>query len=285
MSLEKIAKQGKLVDVFPLFNRSTIQHSDEIQADRLVEIATKKDDAVLPKQWFWTADFPMYTMEGKEAVLYMGRGKDNLVFDNIVEATTQIREKNNYFINDRKNIDSVINSDTTLKVVLSDLKLKGDDSEWRYFEINTEKYDKLNASQKALAERTHGKGKAFKDTMKMLSKAGIETTRIYVLNPEYVKNNVPKDGALARVSALNSFYYYSYFDAVNRDVDLDDRRLRGVLSASEAGAPKISEPKAYFIDQVLAEASATNDFAPTQIRILKNVLENNNYKIIKGESK
>jgi len=241
MSLEMITKQGRLVDVFQLFDRSTIRHGDDIQRDRLLEIASKKDE--LSKQWFWTADFPMYTMEGKEAVLYMGRGKDNLVFDNIVEATNQIREKNNYFINDRKNIDSVINSDTTLMVVLSDLKLKGDDSEWRYFEINTEKYDKLNASQKALAERVHGKGKAFKDTMKMLSDAGKSTTRIYVLNSEYVKKTVPENGAIARVSALYYFFDYSLFCASNRDVDGSGRRLRGVLSASEANAPKISEPE------------------------------------------
>ncbi|MBU1269524.1 MAG: hypothetical protein KKF95_02020 [Nanoarchaeota archaeon] len=276
MSLEIIAKQGRLVDVFPLFERSTLQHSDEIQADRFAEIASKKDDAVLRNQWFWTADFPMYTMEGKEVVLYMAREKDNLAFNNIVDATTQIREKNNYFINDRQGIDSVINSDTTLKVVLSDLKLKSDNAEWRYFEIDTKKYDKLNESQKALAERIHGKGQAFKDSMEMLNKAGIKTTNVYVLNPEYVKENVPENGAIARVSVLNYFNGNSYFFALSGNVVNDGRRLRGVLLTSEAGAQKV-----YTIDQVLEEKSRTNDFAPTQIRLLKNILENG-YKIIKG---
>jgi len=242
MSLEKITKQGKLVDVFPLFDRSTIQHSDEIQVDRFTEIDVKENDAVLPNQWFWTADFPMYMMENKEAVLYMGRNKDNLVFDNIVEATTQLREKNNYFINDRKNIDSVVNSDTTLKVVLSDLNLKKLDGEWSYFEISTEKYDKLNTSQRTLAERVHGKGQAFKNSMNMLHKAGKSITRIYVLNPDYVKKNVPENGAIARASALNGFNNNSNFNASNRYVDLSNRRLRGVpLKARSADVQKIDE--------------------------------------------
>jgi hypothetical protein len=283
MALEKVVKQGRLADIFPLFDRSTIQHAYEIQKDR----AVNQDLRV----GFWTADFPMYVMDGKEAVLYMGRNKDNLVFDNITEATKQLREKNNYFINDRKNIDSVINSDTTLKVVLSDLKLKGDDSEWKYFEINTasktddkkNNYDSLNSAQRALAERVHGKGQAFVKTMEMLNDAGITITKVYILNPEYVKKNVLENGAIARGGFLDSFVSNSNFLALYRYVDSNFGRLRGVLLFSGVGAPKIVSPTYYDISQVLTDGSRESSFAPDQIKILRNIMEQNNYKIIKGE--
>jgi len=222
MTLENITKQGKLSEIFPLFDRSTIQHSDEIQRDRL----TDKD---LRSSFFWTADFPMYVMEGKEAVLYMGRNKDNLIFNNILESTKQLRERENYFINDTKDIASVIDSDTTLRFALSDLKLKGDHPEWQYFEINITKYDNLNSAQRMFAERVHGKGQAFIESMNILNEACKGThIHIYVLNPEYVRATVPQNGAIARGSFLNNLKTAYAFYAEDRIVGLSNRRLRGV---------------------------------------------------------
>jgi hypothetical protein len=285
MSLEQItSRRGLLSKSVLLFDRSTIQHSDEIQKNRFDEIRANKSSAVLPKQWFWTADFPMYVMDDKEVVLYIGRGKDNLAFDNIVYATNQLIDIGNYFINDRKNIDAVINVDTTLKVVLSDLRLKGTDLEWRYIEIDTKKCDKLNTLERALAERVHGKGRAFYKTMKMLSDAGKTTTRIYTLNPEYVKKTVPENGAIARVSALDLFGNNSYFGAVSRSVGRSSGRLRGVLLTSEAGASKIVTPKFYDISHVIAEGARTSSFAPDQVEILRSIMAQNNYRIIKCDA-
>jgi len=283
MSLEKVTKQGRLAEIFPLFDRSTIQHSDEIQVDRSLDISSNGNNAVLPKQYFWTADFPMYAMDGRKTILYMGRNKDNLIFNDIIEATKQLQEKNNYFINNTKDIASVIDSDTTLRFALSDLRLKGDNSEWKHFEINTEKYDKLNDVQRKFAERVHGKGQVFINTMEMLNNADINITNIYVLNPEYVKANIPKNGALARGSFLDDFFNYSSFGAYYGYVVNLSGRLRGVLSSSGAGAPKIVSPTYYDISQVLTDGSRESSFAPDQVKILRNIMEQNNYKIIKGE--
>jgi len=223
MTLENITKQGKLSEIFPLFDCSTIQHSDEIQRDRL----TNKELCNLS---FWTADFPMYVIEGKEAVLYMGRNRDNLIFDNITEAIPQLREKHNYFINDNKDIDSVIDSYTTFKFMLSKLKLKSSCSEWKYFEIDTEKYHKLNEAQRVLAERVYGKEEMFESSMEMLNNSRIKNAKIYVLNPSYVKKILHNHNAkgIARGSFLDNFEGNSNFGADSRCVDINIRHLRGV---------------------------------------------------------
>jgi len=234
--------QGTLLNVSKKINLSTVQHAREIQRDR-------QTDTALRDMWFWTADFPLYTMEKGQATLYFADGKHNLAFQHLDDAVEQLRTKNNYFPND-SDIGSVINAKSTLKVKLSDLKLERYDDEWSYFEIDTAKYSKLNKSQRVLAERVHGKGKAFDKTMKMLrdpkgddSNTGIQKTRVYVLNPTYVKNTLEKNNAksIARVSALDNFGDDSDFDASNRSVGNNGRRLRGVpLGAEGANAPKIN---------------------------------------------
>ena len=47
--------QGRLLDVAGQVDLSTVQHARDIQKDRL------KDES-LRSMWFWTADFPLYTM-------------------------------------------------------------------------------------------------------------------------------------------------------------------------------------------------------------------------------
>ncbi|MGV8151287.1 MAG: hypothetical protein ACP5NV_06180 [Candidatus Woesearchaeota archaeon] len=234
----KSTTQGKLLDIAKTVDLNTVQHSWEIQKDRYNDIKINKENATLKNQWFWTADFPLYTMEKGQAVLYMADRKHNLVFQNLETAVEQLKTDNNYFPKD-SDIGSVIDAKTTLKTKLSDLKLERLDSEWSYFEIKTNDYSNLNKSQRALAERVHGKGTAFARTMKMLNKNKIETTRIYVLNPEYVKNTLGQTGkkSLARVSALIIFNNNSNFDASNRNVDSDSRRLRGVLSKNDENKP------------------------------------------------
>jgi hypothetical protein len=64
-------------------------------------------------------------------------------------------------------------------------------------------------------------------------------------------------------------------------VDDDIRRLRGVLSSSGAGAPKIVSPTYYDISKVITDGSRESSFAPDQVKILRNIMEQHNYKIIK----
>lgn len=239
-----INPQGRLLDIAKQVDLNTVQHAREIQKSRL----TDKD---LRGMWFWTADFPLYTVENMEVVLYLADRENNLIFKNLDDSINQLRNKNNYFPKD-SDIGAVINSTSTLKTELSDLKLQKFDNEWSYFEISTtsktedkkHNYDSLNSAQRAITERVHGLGEDFNKTMKMLNESGIATTRVYVLNPDYVKKTLISNDAksLARGSFLNSFNNYSNFNAFNRNVDFNDGRLRGVpLEARSAEAQKIDQ--------------------------------------------
>ena len=177
----------------------------------------------------------MYTIEDNDEFLYFGGREANPIFDNIGEATTQLLENQNYKPSEEgiKAVVASVQSGATLKVKLSDLELKGDNEEWRYFEINTADYDSLNKSQRALAERVYGQGNDFVENMKMLNEEDISTAKIYVLNPEYVKKNIEAGKALARACWLYNFGGISSFDANGRSVDNANNSLRGIAQQPE----------------------------------------------------
>ena len=219
MALENIfAAKGTLKQCFEKIVSETILHSDEIQEKRLV-------DEEFRKLGSWTADFPLYVLDGKEAVLYLARRDNNLVFQNINNAVEQILKTRNYKVNS-DDAQQVITAESTLKIPLSELKLECLDDEWGYFKINTSKYDELNSLQRAFAERVHGSGEQFGKVMGLLAET-IKETKIYTLNPDYVKNNA-EDNAIARVCWLNYFDNYSNFYAGNWFVDGYDGALCGV---------------------------------------------------------
>ncbi len=250
--LENIA--GRLIDTYSQFQPETIQHSYEIQNDRRLSKCSKNN-------WFWTADFPMYKAEGKEPVLYMADRSDNLIFQNIEEAIKQIRASNNYKPTEQgiKAVLLAVEKGNAEKFALSDLKLKKHDDEFSYFEINTAKPEKLNDAQVRFAKRVHGRTDSdFSANMKMLKDAGIDTTRIYFLNPKYVLEQLKddKDKAIARASWLINFGSNSDFIAVVRLVDIVNGCLRGVRKVAEGDIAKNLVPQEkqiilHTLDQIL----------------------------------
>lgn len=235
---------GTLAYSYKQLNPKTIQHSHEIMNQRYT-------DESLRDQWFYTADFPLYSIENGKVYLNMATRENNLIFRHIDEATQQLVKENNYFPS-KKEADKVAKAKSTLKVDLSELTLIKDNDEWGYFNISTTNYDKLNKTERALAERSYSSGKDFKKNMEMLDKAGIKETQIYVLNESYVKANA-KDGYLGRASWLDRFDFVSRFFASNRNVGYSygyGGGLRGVLKGAEGakktkafktGIPKQSE--------------------------------------------
>ena len=217
---------GTLVGAFRQLVRGTILHSDQLTTGR-------RDDIGLRNRWFYTADSAVYTIEEvngiDEVFLYLGRGDTNPVFNNIEEATQQLITRRNY-IPSREDVEAVKNADTTLRVKLSDLSLQENsskNSKCRFFEIDTANYGSLNEHQRKVAERVYGSGEDFEQNMEMLRKNRIKTTRVYVLNPDYVRENVPQGGALARASSLGGFGHLSRFYAIASYVGNHDG-LRGV---------------------------------------------------------
>jgi len=233
MTLENLVnKQGSLAKIFLQFDSNTIQHSREITNDRRI-LENEAEREELRKAWFWTVDFSLYTIEDNDVVLYLGERKNNLIFKNIEEATNQLAKNNNY-IPKKEDIETVISSKSTLITKLSDLELKEHDDELSYFEIDTVKYNgTLNKAQRTFAERVYGQEDDFKNNMKMFRDASISTTRIYVLNPKYVKNHVKEGSAIARACGLGSFDYSSDFNAYGRGVGGSSVALRGVPKVAE----------------------------------------------------
>lgn len=215
----------------------------------------RRDEIRLTYHFFWTANFALYRVENGEAILYFGGREDNPIYKNIIKATTQLIEVRN-FKPDKEDIQAVIDSvgsGSTLRVELSELNLippslmaaqiqrskqKRNKYDFRVFEINTSDYgQKLNNTQRILAERVFGQRNDFIKNMRMLSEDGIKTTKITVLYPPYVKDNVKKDSALIRLCSLASFSNGSFLDATYAGyyVDEDNYRfynkqyLRGIL--------------------------------------------------------
>ncbi|MCX6707868.1 MAG: hypothetical protein NT001_07085 [Candidatus Woesearchaeota archaeon] len=137
-----VNEQGPLAETFAKLDPSSIQHSDEICADRI-------SDKDLRNKWFWTADGAVYTVENDEVILYLTRREENPVINNIKEAIDQLIQTQNY-VPKQEDLEAAINSKNTLRIKLSDLDIIKDNDEHSHFEINTSEYNKLNETQRAL---------------------------------------------------------------------------------------------------------------------------------------
>jgi len=237
---------GPLADTIPQFQPGTLQTSAEITKERVI-------NRKLRKQMFYTVNFSMYTVEDVDGTstpfLYFGGRTANPIFNDPQEACKQLIKTDNYKPN-RESIDAVVASvasgDTT-KVKLSDLRLNGDNAEWKYIEIDTTDYAELNDAEKKFAavgygsmDVAEGKEKSdFDNAMAMLREEGVAKTKMFVLSLDYVQKNAPKNGALARACWLGNTDSSSCINADNRSVS-DHDALRGVplVVAAEGGAPQ-----------------------------------------------
>ena len=239
MSIETIV--GNLCDAYKEVEAGSMLHSDALQAARV-------KDASLRSLSFYTADGEIYSLVNGVPHLAMTRERDNLVLRHLDDAVEQLRGTGNYRPS-AEDVSSALAAKDTVHIDLTQLRLQGNDTEWRYLPISTQDYSSLNPEEKKLAERVHGSGDAFLATMKMLVDAGITETKIYVLNPEYVQVHATK-GAIGRASWLSYINNYSSFIADNRSIDYS-RRLRGVrrrASESELVAPggRVAQDVDYF---------------------------------------
>ncbi|MGV8087114.1 MAG: hypothetical protein ACP5N1_05790 [Candidatus Woesearchaeota archaeon] len=225
---------GNLLDTINNVDIYTIQHSREIQKERLT-------NSILRNMLFWTGDYPLYAIENGEAILYIANRDNNLIFKNIEKAYNQLK-KTGHFVPEPQDIALVINDANTQRVNLSNLELKKHTiAEWSYFEIYTansatannnedkkNNYDILNIDQRLCAETIHGYNLDFTNGMAMLFKSGIKTTRVYTLTPEYVKETLDKNNitAFSRAAFLYNFGNFSSFGADYKSVEHISRCVR-----------------------------------------------------------
>ncbi len=243
---------GNLRDAYALVDPETMLHSDELQIERIA-------DEGLREFSFYTADGNLYdTHEGK-ARLSITRRDHNLVLRHIDDAFTELTSSKNYHP-EREEALAAIAAESTVSIDLTQLRLQGDDNEWKYLVIPTRDYSHLNAEERKLAERVHGSGDAFTNVMRMLAYAGIQETRMYVLNPSYVQVQT-HEGPIGRASWLSDFNLNSDFYADDRYVNFN-YRLRGVRRRIAS----VSEPGAHEV----RDKAEKNIYARSYITILKD---------------
>ncbi|MEK6948600.1 MAG: hypothetical protein AABX34_00130 [Nanoarchaeota archaeon] len=228
---------GPLTESFPQLDHSTIQHGAQIHNDRINAEEPLRTE--LRSASFYTADFALYRVKENGVILYLAKGEDNLIFDNIGEATAQLLKTKNY-VPCKEGIDKVVKSVTIVRINLSNVRLKELEGveafkgEISYLEIDTNNYANLNEDEKKLAGVIYGQGNEFQKNMNSLNENGIKQARICVLNPGYVRENAPQYGAIARACRLSFFECDAGFDAAGRSVGNRSFHLRGVPNTATA---------------------------------------------------
>ena len=257
MGLDSVV--GNLQSAYTQITPGTMQTAAALQVER-------HTDRSMRNQWFYTADGPLYYIgEGRElkpdgkVMLALTQEKDNLVFrhldDKVKEANSfvQLIDTGNYFPKKEEAVASITAPETVV-IDLAQVRLKGENEEYQYFEIGTspEDYDKLNGEERKLASAYHGSmaqkecsngdnKSDFEITMKGLREHGIYNTRIFVVTPGYVQKHTSNEKpVLARASWLDSFNDYSDGYAYNHNINYDSR-VRGVRRV--VVAPKVESPE------------------------------------------
>ena len=231
MLLETIT--GNLRDAYQQLQPGTMLHVDQLMNER----RTHADGQVrqeLCNQWFYTADGEVYFLDGagKTPTLAITREAHNPVLQHIDDAFEQLTQNHNYRLSQTDAGKAVSALDTVL-IALPKLRLYKHDSEFSYLVIGTtpRKYGKLNEEERKFAERVYGQEDDFVQNMKMLDKAKIDETRIFVLNPDYVLKQAA-EGAVGRASWLSLFYYNSNFNAIDRYI-YNRNSVRGVRKKTD----------------------------------------------------
>src|SRR3989338_6329946 len=224
--------EGNLRDAYKQLQPGTMLHAYQLKNER----RTNHDE--LRKQKLYTADGGIYFLYGTQVpILAITREAYNPVLQNIDNAFEQLTSNQNYTVL-FQDFEQALAVPETVLVSLPNLRLSKHDAEFSYLSLGTTpaKYNQLNYEERKLAERVYAKGNDFVQNMKMLKDAGIGETRIWVLNPDYVRKHAG-EGAIARASWLYNFDSNSQFYADDRGID-DHSRVRGVrgASVSEQGA-------------------------------------------------
>ncbi len=237
---------GNLKDAYKLSIAGTLLHVDEVMTER-------RNNEELRVLGFYTADGILYFIKDGKVKLAITREPDNLVLRHIDDAFAQLTAGGNYQA-DQAEAERAIKASATEIFDLNERELKRYNDEFSYLEILTTRYDKLSHEMRRLAERVYGKGNDFILNMVMLKEAGIDSTKLYVLNPEYVQKHA-KDSPIGRASWLYDFFNSSYFYANDRNID-GSGRVRGVRKKTDNDqfSAQKSDSSSDFLRREVAEA-------------------------------
>ncbi len=234
---------GNLREGYMQLQPNTMLHVDELTNERRTN-PIDVDGTGLRKVWFYTADGELYHIRKGTPFLSMTRGDDNPLFYRIDDAFAELTTDGN-FQPTPEEAERALGSYSTVHTNLTELRLQGNEAEWRYLAVQTKKKHGLKFEEEKLARRVFGDD-TFDLNMEMFRDAGITESKIYVLNPNYVKQQA-SERPVGRASWLDYFNIDSYFNASDRNI-YNNSRVRGVrrglireADALENGVPSAPE--------------------------------------------
>ncbi len=189
---------GDLRETCSQLQPGSIRHVDELTDERRAD-PIDADGTDLRHVWLYTADGQLYSLRNGVPTLSMTRGDVNPVLNRIDDAVEQLTTSGN-FQPDAEEVDQALNSYSTVHTDLTELRLRGDHLEWQYLPVSTVKRHKLRYEEEKLARRVFG-DTTFAENMAMFREAGITESRIYLLAPTYVKEQV-SESSLARAQKM-----------------------------------------------------------------------------------
>jgi hypothetical protein len=242
--MELVNKRGNLLRIYPLFDPLTIQHSFEIMNDRRKNESLREMD-------FWTADSAVYRIEKerfsgeKEYILYLSNGQHNPFFKNFNQNINNLKCDGVYrpSKDEMYPIYTSVNQDT-LRIPLSNLKLKKRNGPTTYLKIFPNKLEKLNETELSLVQFAYGKDNDLIKNMKMIYNHRIKETYINVLSPTQIQKKIETQG----VEDLDSISQFCSISNFSNDVRFSTTctrvgqytysYLRGVLLPPKSNPPR-----------------------------------------------
>jgi hypothetical protein len=221
LNKELINSKGPFIEAYSRLDPQTIFHADEIMEER-------KSNYNLRNYNFWTADTAIYAIEDGEAILYLTRGSDNPIFNNLEDVYKILKGKyNDYYSYPLVQTIPFLGHDKILKIELSKLKYKEDPYSWEpcpinYFTMGS-KYSTLNKVEKKFAKKIFGNSPLF-------PKQNKNKAAIFTFTPEYVKEKLAfkNNCVLLTPCKLDSFNEDIFgFFACSSWVSREDYYIRG----------------------------------------------------------
>lgn len=220
--------RDNLRDAYKQAVPGTMRHVDELMNERRTNpIATDGDK--IGDHWMYTADGVIYFIDGGIPKVAITREADNLVLRHIDEAFTQLTNGGIYHPNPDE-AEAAIKSKDTEVFDLTKLQLHipvdtygtfdfsplshhelyrpGDDLCPNRLKMNGYGWDNISHEGHRLSQRVYGvnegrDGGDFVKNMAMLKYAGVRTTGVMVLTPNYVREHA-QNGPIAMTTGLSS---------------------------------------------------------------------------------
>jgi len=198
----------------------SIQHASQITSSR-------RDNNDLRGEWFWTADQPVYYLCDHGPVLYLARGKHNLVFSDGDLAISELLTSRDYSV-ELGRLGSLIQDPSTLMIEYGDLSMNTFNHELSYVSIGLDDLGNLNKTEYSIIKRILGV-RDFEANREFMLENGVTEIEFHVLNSKYLEKKASEDTCLARVCRLGMMSENSVFKAIGRGVDSPYVSTRGRL--------------------------------------------------------